>query len=82
MYDEPGGLLYAPPMRTELIGMEELRKDLAQRLTAANPPKRDDEPQPEPVHSAVTQRGRLTGVLVGIEWYREAREALGQPTDL
>jgi len=85
MYDKPTALLYAAPVRTELMGMEEVRKDLRRRLQLANPerdPKKPEDEQPEEVHTVITQRGKLGGVLVGPEWYRKAREALGEPTDL
>lgn len=33
-------------------------------------------------HSPVSKHGRVGVVIVPLDWYRQAREALGDPTDL
>ena len=58
---------------TELLGLEETRKDFRARVTVA---------EKEETHTVVTLYGSPAAVLVDIEWYRRAREALGDPTDL
>lgn len=55
------------------VGVEEARKNLGRLLIAA------DE---RGVSTVITVHGRPEGVLVGPEWYRQAREALDDPTDL
>lgn len=67
--------LYAAGMaRTELMGIEKSRQTLGERLREAN--SKDE------VHTVVTKHGKPDGAIVGMDWYRRAREALGEPTDL
>lgn len=74
MYESTSGVLYDPDVaRTEMLGVEEARKALSERLKKA---------EEEELHTAVTRHGKTRGFIVGPEWYRRAREALGEPTDL
>lgn len=74
MYESTSEVLYDPDMtRTELKGVEETRKTLTERIEMA---------EEKGTHTVVTRHGRARAVLVGIEWYREARTARGEPTDL
>jgi site-specific recombinase XerD len=73
-YGSAGETLYASGMAiTELVGIESARKYFALRLQLAKDEER---------HTVVTKHGVPEGVLVDMKWYREARKALGQPTDL
>jgi hypothetical protein len=73
-YGGPYGDLYDPAMaKTELMGVEALRKVLGARLDLA---KKDG------THIVATKHGVAEGVLVPMDWYRKAREALKDPTDL
>lgn len=70
----PTGLPYDPAMaRTQLVGIEAVRKSLSAYLTRA---------AKEGIHFLLTKHGKVEGVLVDRQWYRRAREALGEPTDL
>jgi hypothetical protein len=62
--------------KTELMGVEALRKVLGPKVKDLRNPE-----TPE-LHTVVTMHGGATAVLVSIGWYRKAREALGEPTDL
>lgn len=53
--------------------MEKTRQSLSTRLRTAN----EDQ-----VHTVVTIHGKPDGAVVGMDWYRRARAALGEPTDL
>lgn len=73
-YGGPYGDLYDPAMaKTELMGVEALRKVLGVRLDLG---KKDG------THTVATKHGAAEGVLVPMAWYRKAREALKDPTDL
>lgn len=62
--------------RTELMGVEALRKVLGPKVKdLANTAT------PE-THTVITMHGHATAVVVSIGWYRKARESLGEPTDL
>jgi hypothetical protein len=55
--------------------VEEARKDLG-RMTADGAEGKLNE------HSLVTRHGHAGVVIVPVDWYRQARKALGDPTDL
>lgn len=59
--------------KTELVGIEAARQSLGPMLERADA---------ESVHFVLTRHGRARGVVVNMEWYRTAREALKDPTDL
>jgi hypothetical protein len=59
-------------VRTELVGIEAARQTLGNRLRSAA----------GKLHTVVTRHGQPAGVIVGMDWYRAARAALGEPTDL
>ena len=71
----PSGDLYDLPMasKTELMGIEKARLVLGDRSKAA---------KEQGVHTVLTRFGQAESILVPLEWYREARERLGDPTDL
>lgn len=70
----PAGSLYDPAMaKTERVNVEKTRQTLGHRL---------DMGEKDGVHTIVAKHGRDAGVLVPMDWYRQAREALGDPTDL
>ena len=56
-----------------LKGIQELRRELRQRLTAVTK---------EGEHTVFTHYGKPVAVLVPIEWHRRAAEAVGDPTEL
>lgn len=73
-YEGPGGDLYDPDVaKTERMGIEAARKALGRRLDAA---KNDG------VHTVLAKHSTDEAVIVPMDWYRQAREALGDPTDL
>lgn len=55
-----------------LMGIQELRLHLRERVNALQ----------EGIHTVFTRHGKPVAVLVDIEWYRRAAEAVGEPTDL
>ncbi len=59
--------------KTELVGIEAARQTLGPMLERA---------ADESTHFVLTRHGRPAGVLVDMAWYRQAREALKDPTDL
>lgn len=64
--------LYAADMpRKELMGIEVARRSLGALV------EKIDEVQP-----VMTKHGRPTAAIVGIEWYRAACAAMGEPTDI
>lgn len=68
------GTLYDPDVaKTERMSVEEVRRVLGQRL---------DKARDEGLHTVLAKHTRDTGVIVPMDWYRRAREALGDPTDL
>lgn len=70
----PYGTLYDPGVaKTELMGVESTRKVLGKRVDTATQAN---------VHTVLTKRGQPAAVIVPMDWYRQAREALGDPTDL
>jgi hypothetical protein len=74
-YRTAHGTLYAADVaRTELMGIESTRKVLGSRVV---PPE-----DAEFVHTVMTKHGQPVAVIVDIDWYRRAREALADPTDL
>lgn len=70
----PYGELYDPAMpKTKTMGVEALRKVLGPEIEKAA----NDE-----THIVVAKHGVTRGVFVPLPWYRQAREALNEPTDL
>lgn len=59
--------------RTEFLGIEGTRTKLGERIQKA---------EKDEIHTVMTKHGQPKAVLVDIEWYRKAREALKDPTDL
>lgn len=55
--------------------VEEARKDIGRMTTAGAEGTLDE-------HSPVAKHGRVGVVIVPLDWYRIAREAVGDPTDL
>jgi prevent-host-death family protein len=73
-YGVPYRELYDPDVaKTELMGVENTRKVLGQRVDAATD---------QDLHTVLTKRGQPAAVIVPMAWYRQAREAVGDPTDL
>lgn len=73
LHGVPYGDLYDPAMpKTKTMGVEALRKVLGQEV------ERSAE---DGTHIFVAKHGVDRGVYVPIEWYRQAREALKEPTD-
>ncbi len=71
---EPYGNLYDPAMpTTKPMGVEALRKVLGPEIEASGK---------DGTHIVVRKRGEALGVFVPMAWYRKAREATGEPTDL
>lgn len=74
LYRSPTGDLYDPDMaKTERMGVEAVRKVLGPRVDLA---------KKEGVHTVIAKHGSDEAALVPMAWYRQAREALGDPTDL
>jgi hypothetical protein len=73
-YRSPQGEQYDPDMpKTKPMGVEELRKVLGKELAASAKSE---------IHIIVRKHGEAIGVFVPLSWYRTAREATGEPTDL
>jgi prevent-host-death family protein len=65
--------LYAAPMvKRVLVGIQELRIKLRQRVDATIAGE----------HTVFTRHGKPVVVLVPIEWYRDAAKAMKDPTDI
>ncbi len=68
--------LYDPAVATiKRRTAEEARKDIGRLIDAGAVGELDE-------HSPVSKHSRVGVVIVPIDWYRRAREALGDPTDL
>lgn len=66
--------LYASDMaRRQMEGSEEVRTGWKEHLDAAL--------TADPPHTFVTRRGKPVLVMVPVDWYRRAAEALGDPTE-
>ncbi len=66
--------LYDPAMpKTKPMGVEALRKVLGPEIEKA---------ATDGTHIVVRKRGDALVVVVPLDWYRKAREATGEPTDL
>ena len=71
-YREPEGHLYAAGMvKRVLIGVQEFRTYLKDRLTAIEAGE----------HTVLARRGKPVAVMVPMDWYRQAAEALDDPTE-
>jgi len=71
-HGEPHGRLYAAGMVKRLmLGVQEFRTNLAARVKAIE----------EGEHTVLAVRGKAVAVMVPIEWYRQAAEKLGDPTE-
>lgn len=72
MYGKAGGDLYAAEMvKRMLIGVQDFRTYLRARLEAVEAGE----------HSVLARRGKPVAVMVPIEWYRRAADALNEPTE-
>lgn len=58
--------------KRELVGIQELRLNLAAHIKTA---------EEEGTHAVVQRRTERVAVLVDMDWYRRASEALGEPTE-
>lgn len=73
MYGEPDGDLYAAGMvKRVMLGVQEFRIHLRERLRLI-------EDQGE--HTVLARRGKPVAVMVPMDWYRRAAEALDDPTE-
>lgn len=54
------------------LGIQEMRDQFTTRLAKVIAGE----------HAVITRHGKPVGAFVPIEWYRQAREATGEPTDL
>jgi prevent-host-death family protein len=73
-HGDPYADLYDPGVaNTERIGVEAARKVLGRIV---------DKVKDEGVHTIIGKRGSDVVAIVPMDWYRRAREALGDPTDL
>ena len=72
LYSHPRRGLYAAVVPKRLfLGIQDFRAALAARIDALA----------EGEHTVIGKRGRAVGVLVPIDWYREAAEKAGEPTE-
>jgi hypothetical protein len=68
--------LYDPDVaQMKRRSVEDVRKEVGRLATAAAEGKLDE-------HTLVTRHGHVGLVIVPLDWYRDARAALGDPTDL
>lgn len=58
--------------KRELMGIQELRLHIKERVDAVQ----------NGTHTVFTRHGKPVAVLVDMNWYRRAAEAIGEPTDL
>ena len=58
--------------KRELVGIQELRLHVKERVDAVL----------KGTHAVFTRHGKPVAVLVDMDWYRRAAEALNEPTDL
>ncbi len=66
--------LYDPAMpKTKTLGVEALRKVLGPEIEAS---------AKDGTHIITSKRGVNLVAVVPMDWYRKAREATGEPTDL
>lgn len=73
-YGSAHAALYAADVATtELMGIEETRKVLGDRVDRAAEAE---------LHTIVTKHGQPAAAIVDVGWYIRARAALGDPTDL
>lgn len=79
LYGEAPGSLYPAGMtRRKQMTVQEARDNFAERLNRLDS---DTKKNPEIEHTVISRRGKTMGVLVDIDWYRRAAEALGDPTE-
>lgn len=69
----PDGLYDAAMATVKPVRLEDARKNLGNLV---------DEAERDGVHFPMSKYGRTKAVVVPIDWYRQAREAVGDPTDL
>lgn len=73
-YESPEGSRYPGDVaRTQLLSIEKTRAKLGERVDLA---------QEQELHTVVTRHGEIAACLVDVDWYRRARAALADPTDL
>jgi hypothetical protein len=73
-YRSPYGELYDSHMATtKTMGVEALRKVLGAEIQKATEAE---------THIVVSKHGAAQAVVVPMDWYRKARKALKDPTDL
>lgn len=58
--------------KRELMGIQELRLHIKERVNAVQ----------NGTHTVFTRHGKPVAVLVDMDWYRRAAEAVGEPTEL
>jgi prevent-host-death family protein len=64
---------YAAGMvRLVLYGIQQMRDSFTTQLAKVE----------EGEHTVITRHGKPVGAFVPMDWYRQAREALGDPTEL
>lgn len=64
--------------KRELMGIQELRthlKTVVEKVAGTST-------KPGGTHVVFTRHGKTTAVLVPMDWYRDAAEKMGEPTDL
>ena len=71
----PTGTPYDAGMKVERVSVETVRKDIGQWAVQAGE-------QPLDSHKVITRHGAERLVVVDMDWYRRARKALKDPTDL
>lgn len=59
-------------VKLAFLGIQEMRDQFTKRLALVIAGE----------HAVITRHGKPVGAFVPIEWYRKAREAVGDPTDL
>ncbi len=80
MRSEDAGSLYASGMvRFLMLGVQQLRLRLSERVDALEGDPEKGKPAEETV---IQKRGKVIGVMLPIAQYREYRELKGDPTEL
>ncbi len=74
LYGKPDSSLYPSDVaKRESVGIEGARGKLGAIMQAA---------REQDIHTAITRHGIAEVVVVPVDWYREASESLGDPTDI